>query len=549
MTSYQIAALSISAAIVFTVGVFFFWSGYYKNRSFFTNDTIFYVKKWLYVLALLSVNVAGCVFVYYFNSLDVIVYVILALKSKDLIMSVIFTFNMLYKHVFTDLNIPSVSVTDEIKRIVAFVPAHNESIDQLIKTVDSIFNNAVSPNYIMTCIVSDGSTNDYSLIIDNILVTKYDVYYKNWFGNEIATNVFYGTRHGHHIMLIQKSARVGKKDSIILANDLFNREKENIDALNKHFRSTIGFDILNIFGISNFDYLFTTDADTMIDPNTIVCLSDSIQKRNAIAACGVVNVDKSSGNWFWNNLQNYQYLYGQFTRRTTEDLFNQVLCLPGCISMFRICNRARDAQKLYSEIPDTSDLTVSSVQYVGTDRRYTSGLVYTNDDSKIIMDTRCHAYTVPPQSITSYISQRRRWSQNTYFNTMINIIAPNVNFVLRLFCLVDYLRLSLVYFRLFNTLFFIYILASDFHTSNVVGLIPYIVVLTYPTVVFFIYSIFNSHLRHQWFYMAVSYLFNKVFIMISNVVIFTVMLWNIGSDSWSSQSVPQVQMREVISRN
>jgi cellulose synthase/poly-beta-1,6-N-acetylglucosamine synthase-like glycosyltransferase len=173
-------------------------------------------------------------------------------------------------------------------------------------------------------------------------------------------------------------------------------------------------------------------------------LTDSIRKRNAIAVCGVVNVDKSSGNWFWNNLQNYQYLYGQYTRRTTEDLVNQVLCLPGCISMFLLCNRTIGAQQLYSEIPDTSDLTVSNVQYVGTDRRYTSSLIYSDSSSKIVMDTRCHAYTVPPQSIAAYISQRRRWCQNTYFNTMINIIAPNVNFMLRVFCLVDYLRLSLV---------------------------------------------------------------------------------------------------------
>jgi cellulose synthase/poly-beta-1,6-N-acetylglucosamine synthase-like glycosyltransferase len=548
MDSYQTAALSISAAIVFTVGVLFLWSGYYKGRSKFTNDNIFYIKKWAYILTVLSVNVAGCVFVYYFNSLDVIVYVILALKSKDLVMSVIFTFNMLYKHLFTNLSIPTVTVTDEIKRVVAFVPAYTESIDQLTKTVDSIFTNAGSPNYIMTCIVADGCERDYSSIIQNILSIKY-LSYRNWLGNEISTKVLYGTRHGHHIMMIQKTSRVGKKDSIILVNDLFNRERQNIDTVNKNFQEQVSLDILTLFGISSFDYLFSTDADTIIDPNTIVCLTDSIRKRNAIAVCGVVNVDKSSGNWFWNNLQNYQYLYGQYTRRTTEDLVNQVLCLPGCISMFLLCNRTIGAQQLYSEIPDTSDLTVSNVQYVGTDRRYTSSLIYSDSSSKIVMDTRCHAYTVPPQSIAAYISQRRRWCQNTYFNTMINIIAPNVNFMLRVFCLVDYLRLSLVYFRLFNTLFFIYILATNFHVSNVTGLIPYIVVLTYPTIVFFLYSIFNGHLRAEWFNMAVSYLFNKVFIMISNVAIFTIMLWNIGSDSWSSQASVPLQMETVVTEN
>jgi cellulose synthase/poly-beta-1,6-N-acetylglucosamine synthase-like glycosyltransferase len=544
MESNQVAALSIGLSILFVTGVFVLLSGYYKNRTFFDSNTVFYVKKWTYILFLVSLNVVGCVFVYYFRSLNVLVYVILALKSKDLITSVVFLFNMIYKHLFTNLEIPQLTVTDEIKRIVALVPVYNETIEQLTKTVDSILNSNVTPNYTMPCIVVDGLENNYLEIFDELIVSKKDLYYKNWFGSDVSTNVFYGKRRDHHIMMIQKATRVGKKDTIILVNDIFNRKRSNITSLNKNFRQDVNQDILNIFGISAFDYLFSTDADTIIDSNTINCLADSIKTKSAIAVCGVVNVDKSSGSWFWNNLQNFQYLYGQYTRRTTEDLFGQVLCLPGCISMFRLCNRSTYAQKFYSQIPEKSDLVVSSVQYVGTDRRYTSNLIY-NTNATISMDTRCHAYTVPPQSLKSYISQRRRWTQNTYFNTMINIIAPNVNFVLRVFCLIDYLRLSLVYFRLFNTLFFIYVLASEFNPVNLIDLVPYIVVLAYPTIVFFVYSIFNNHLRKEWLNMVFFYLVNKVFIMITNVVIFTVMLWNIGCDSWSAQSV-QSTLEEIV---
>jgi chitin synthase len=416
----------------------------------------------------------------------------------------------------------------------------------LTKTVDSILNSNVTPNNTIPCIVVDGVKNNYLEIFDELLITKYDLYYKSWLGSDVSTNVYYGKRRNCYVMMIQKATRVGKKDTIILANDIFNRQRSNIIYLNNNFRQDVKVDILNIFGFSDFDYLFTTDADTAIDRNTINCLVDSIQSKNAIAVCGIVNVDKSSGSWFWNNLQNYQYLYGQYTRRTTEDLFDQVLCLPGCISMFRLCNRSSYAQKSYSEIPEKSNLVVSSVQYVGTDRRYTSNLIYSNIDAKIVMDTRCHAYTVPPQSLKSYISQRRRWCQNTYFNTMINIIAPKVNFVLRMFCLIDYIRLSLVYFRLFNTLFFIYVLASEYNHVNLIDLVPYIIVLVYPTVVFFIYSIFNNHLRKEWLNMAFFYVVNKVFIMITNVVIFTVMLWNIGCDSWSSQSIQPTPLEEIV---
>lgn len=545
MESNQVAALSIGLSILFVSGVFFLLSGYYKNRTFFDSNTVFYVKKWSYILLLVSLNVVGCVFVYYFKSLNVLVYIILALKSKDLITSVVFVFNMIYKHLFTNLEIPQLTVTDEIKRIVALVPVHNETIEQLTKTVDSILNSNVTPNNTIPCIIVDGLENNYLEMFDELLITKYDLYYKNWLGYDVSTNVYYGKRRNCYVMLIQKAIRVGKKDTLILANDIFNRPRYNLTELNKNFSQDVKVDILNIFGISAFDYLFTTDADTTIDRNTINCLVDSIKTKNAIAVCGIVNVDKSSGSWFWNNLQNYQYLYGQYTRRTTEDLFDQVLCLPGCISMFRLCNRSSHAQKYFSAIPEKSDLVVSSVQYIGTDRRYTSNLIYNNTDAKIVMDTRCHAYTVPPQTLKSYISQRRRWSQNAYFNTMINIISPNVNFVLRVFCLIDYLRLSLVYFRLFNTLFFIYVLALEFNPTNLIDLVPYIIVLAYPTVVFFIYSIFNNHLRKEWLNMAFFYIVNKVFVMITNVVIFTVMLWNIGCDSWSTPKAQSV-LEEIV---
>jgi len=305
MESNQVAALSIGLSILFVTGVFVLLSGYYKNRTFFDSNTVFYVKKWTYILFLVSLNVVGCVFVYYFRSLNVLVYVILALKSKDLITSVVFLFNMIYKHLFTNLEIPQLTVTDEIKRIVALVPVYNETLEQLTKTVDSILNSNVTPNYTMPCIVVDGLENNYLEIFDELIVSKKDLYYKNWFGSDVSTNVFYGKRRDHHIMMIQKATRVGKKDTIILVNDIFNRKRSNITSLNKNFRQDVNQDILNIFGISAFDYLFSTDADTIIDSNTINCLADSIKTKSAIAVCGVVNVDKSSGSWFWNNLQNF----------------------------------------------------------------------------------------------------------------------------------------------------------------------------------------------------------------------------------------------------
>lgn len=544
MNSNEISAISIGASIFLIATLFTLSVGQFSTKSFFTDSTAFYVKKWLYIMFIFTVNAAMCTLVYYVQDLQVIVYIILALKSKDLLSSIIFVFNMFYKHLFTDLSIPKANLSDEIKRVVAFVPVYKETIEQLSRTVDSILNNNIAPHYVLTCIVSDGK-GDYKDIVQNIIVSKMGLYYKNWRGEDVSANVFFGTRNDRHILLIEKDQNFGKKDSIVLANNIFNYSNNN--SLTAHFKQEISTDLLNIFGVNEFDYMFAIDADTTIDNHTISCLIDSIIKRNAIASCGIANVDKSSGNWFWNNLQNFQYLYGQYTRRTTEDLFGQVLCLPGCVSLFKLTPNTIDAQTLYSQIPDATDMVISSVQYVGTDRRYTGSLLYTNSDAKIVMDTRCNAYTIPPQSSQQYLSQRRRWCQNTYFNTMVNIIAPNINPILRVFCLIDYLRLTLVYFRLFNTAYFVYLLASNFHPTAIINLVPYLVVLIYPTLFFFVYCLFNKNLRTQWISLFFSYLLNKIFIMLSNIIIFSVMLFNIGYSSWS-QNV-STQMTEVVSEN
>jgi hypothetical protein len=92
MNSNEISAISIGLSILAIVTLFLLSVDRYRNRTFFTDDTVFYVKKWSYILFVVGLNVAMCTLVYYVQDLQVIVYVILALKSKDLLSSLIFVF-------------------------------------------------------------------------------------------------------------------------------------------------------------------------------------------------------------------------------------------------------------------------------------------------------------------------------------------------------------------------------------------------------------------------------------------------------------------------
>jgi chitin synthase len=557
MNNYQISALSVGLSIVFVTLLLLVYIKFFKNiyNSSFNKKISFNVKKWFYILFIFAINAAGCYLVYYTRNLNILFFMILSLKLKDIIGSLLFVFTIAFKNE-GDTN--TTNTTDEESghkcNIVAFIPVYKESEEQLLKTINSVMSNKGN-QYLMLCIVSEGATVYKLETIFDVVLFTHRSSYNSWKGDLLYANVYYGKKSNIDVILIVKESRMGKKDSIIMCNDIFNSKRANISYKSDDFSKFIRDNINEFFNVQSFDYMFCTDADTVLSDNTLLCLSNSIKSKNAIASCGIVNTidtmkNKSISVKLISNLQNYQYLYGQYLRRTNEDLVNQVLCLPGCISMFKLnLKTSGKALEMFSELPDTNNMISSTVQLVGTDRRYTSCLIQNNKNAKIVLDKRCHAYTVPPSDFSLYVSQRRRWSSNMYFNGLVNIFAPNINIMLRFFNLLDYLRLSLVYFRLFNTVYFIYLISMSNTYVSIIRFIPVIVIVMFPTFCFFIYSLFVSHLRKNYFTFLLMYLLNKVFTLISSVIIMIVMLFNIGNFNWDVKTDKVDKDKNVIIDN
>ena len=74
-------------------------------------------------------------------------------------------------------------------------------------------------------------------------------------------------------------------------NMLFNSNAIITNDLNTEFKKNILSDIKQYFNINTFDYLFCTDADSVISSNTFTELIISIESNDAIASCGIVNVN------------------------------------------------------------------------------------------------------------------------------------------------------------------------------------------------------------------------------------------------------------------
>lgn len=531
LSEKEIVVLGLGVGCIGIIGVILLWNNFMRFDKM-SNESVFYIKKWLLVMGIIALNVGGCVLVYYTRNLKIVFGIIVAMKSKDILMAGMFVCNMVYRAIFGGQKYnrtPDENVSDIIDNVVVFVPVYDETIEQVKRTIEFINNSKCGNTNRLIVVVSDGKKK-YDDVIEVIKTETTDIY-KSWKGIDVNCSIKFGTTNDKNIVYIEKDINMGKKDSIILVNDLFNKERENMNVSNKLMKNNVLKEIA-LYGVSEYEYIMYTDGDTILDENAINCLIDTIKNRGARACCGVVNVDKSTGNVFWNNIQNFQYMYGQYMRRTNEDLLGQVLCLPGCVTMTVIDDSMSDALKIYSKLPDETNLFETSVQCVGTDRRLTSSIVYTANGGKILQDTRAHAYTIPPNNIDGYLSQRKRWAQNMFFNSINNIFGKNVVILSRLFNLVDVLRMSVIYFRFFNTLFFIYLLAKNYENKEIVNLVPYIVLLVYPVMCFMIYALFNGHLRRQYIQMAICLIVNKVFTMLTTIVIFTLMLVNIGNSNW-----------------
>jgi chitin synthase len=303
------------------------------------------------------------------------------------------------------------------------------------------------------------------------------------------------------------------------------------------------------FNLTDFDYMFCTDADSIICHNSFQYLIESIEKRNAVACCGLVKIDFSEGAWsFWCIFQNFQYLFGQYVRRSVESLYGRVVCLPGCITMFKIHESAIKAIKMYSEFPKNDEMFKSIVQLLGTDRRLTSSFLFQGKDIKTVLDKRAICLTIPPCTLYTYLTQRRRWASNSYFNTVAILFGPNQYLITRVFATYDVIRMSIIYFRIFTTIMFVYkiivyLTGGGYPEDLLKKLAPCIAILFFPTVFFTIICLSHNSLRHMFHKILLGYLINRVFGMILNLAIISNLFWNIGSTIWGANQTSQPEIK------
>lgn len=215
----------------------------------------------------------------------------------------------------------------------------------------------------------------------------------------------------------------GKRDSQMVVMHFLN--KVHFNAPMNPLELEMYHQIKNVIGVnpSFYEYLFTIDADTTVDPFAVNRLiSAMIHDKKLLGVCGETELANAKQSII-TMMQVYEYFISHHLAKAFESLFGSVTCLPGCFTLFRL--RTPDTHKplLISNqmIHDYSEnrvdtLHMKNLLHLGEDRYLTTLLLkhFPLFRTQFVRDA--HAYTVAPDDWKVLLSQRRRWINSTVHN-------------------------------------------------------------------------------------------------------------------------------------
>jgi chitin synthase len=227
-------------------------------------------------------------------------------------------------------------------------------------------------------------------------------------------------------------------------------------------------------------------------------------------------------------------------RRRAEHFWGKVTCLPGCITMIKCRPECAGAIEKYAEAITKLPVINHQVQYLGTDRRLTYSLLSQDKKLTTLFVPEAVSETVAPQSLKHYLSQRRRWGSNAYFNNYFYMVGPNMIAPTRIAAFIEVLRLSMVYYRFCNTILlvrFIIVKCLD-GTFDTMKLVPLLIVSQLPLCWYVVSVMLEKPLRVRAHKLFLGFCINKCISAFISMTVFFNVARNVGSQGMSKQIFP-----------
>lgn len=339
-----------------------------KNPARILTDLDLQQQRIVFLSLVVVINITMAIITLLAKHSKLNVIVVLAIKSKDFLSSLLSATVMLFCWIRSWF-LPPVPPAPS-QWILSLIPAYSESEEQIVKTVYSLRDNGVGQHKQLMVIVLDGQPRDVRSHMTDI-IREFERPYVSLKFTKGVLRITVGFMEDVPVIVIQKVQNAGKKDSLVLCHDLFNCPRDNLSKYTRLLREEMWEEILPALtegtDFKAFDMIFCTDADSTIHQGAIAKLADALARDDkAIAACGLVLVELEPGyEWsFWNLYQQFQYTFGQYVRRRAEGIMGKVTCLPGCITMVAVREEMAGAIRKYAEPVKGKVVLSHQVQYL-----------------------------------------------------------------------------------------------------------------------------------------------------------------------------------------
>lgn len=390
------------------------------------------------------------------------------------------------------------------------IPCYNETKFELVKTLNSLTDQRiVNGDKRLFVVICDGShivnhigiVNDLKQIL-KVGISEGDFEYNTWSGVNTIT-IYKGwyscTDHGFNdpvpYILVIKKNNIGKRDSLTLLRQLcyqYNMsdflEKspqacnhaeesphackhacEHADLLTKKITSLFG----DVYEGEPISYIIGIDADTEFEYNCSYELIQGIESEDNIQGCvGYVEVSSAcftesmetkpsfSERFSFHILYQYsEYMFAQCLRRHAQSLLTKkVNCLSGCNQILRVSKETCGPEILavFNRLPNKEESIFNHIRsYASEDRNHVCHMLSMFPNTKTTQTLKAISYTNVPNTLATFMTQRRRWTLGATTNDLLLLYLPGINLFERISAAVNVFTFCLNPFVFVATIVFI----------------------------------------------------------------------------------------------
>jgi cellulose synthase/poly-beta-1,6-N-acetylglucosamine synthase-like glycosyltransferase len=160
------------------------------------------------------------------------------------------------------------------------------------------------------------------------------------------------------------------------------------------------------------EMILSVDSDVIVHPKALKNLVKHFTEPDIAAVGGRVHVSNPNDNWL-SKMQTIKYYFGQEHLKNLENGLQSVLCLSGCLTLYR-----RHVLIELEPILESRNILGVSIKY-GEDRYLTHQIVAHGYRTMMTMDAMC--FTKAPTKLKAYFSQQLRWKRSNIVDFLVHV--------------------------------------------------------------------------------------------------------------------------------